>query len=171
MIVLSLKQWHKFFSYRKFFIITISCPLCLRELSGSSNPTKSLPHTWMQKCFIMKENSKVDILMSTVTKCNLSRLPEGFYTWKENIFMAAKKSLLKFAIVFASSSFVPRIKERLIFLTASDDFKSMMQTIKDSRLLSTTQQINPESLVHLSHSRTNKSPNFSKKENVIDLIS
>ena len=116
-----------------------------------------------KKCFIMKENSKVDILMSTVTKCNLSRLPEGFYTWKENIFMAAKKSLLKFAIVFASSSFVPRIKERLIFLTASDDFKSMMQTIKDSRLLSTTQQINPESLVHSSHSRTNKSPKFSKK--------
>ena len=45
----------------------------------------------------------------------------------------------------------PYKKKRLIFLAASDDFKSMMQTIKYSRLASTTQQINSKSLVHLSH--------------------
>ena len=42
-------------------------------------------------------------------------------------------------------------KGKVNFSTASDDFKSMMQTIKYSRLGSTTQQINSKSLVHLSH--------------------
>ena len=50
-----LEQWQKFFSYQKVFIITISCPLCLRELSGSSNPTKSATHVNAKKFYNERE--------------------------------------------------------------------------------------------------------------------
>ena len=165
------KQWHKFFSYHKFFIITISCPLCLRELSGSSNPTKSLPHTWMQKMFYNEREYKSWYFDVNCDKMQFKPITRRLLYLKRKYFYGCQKVSFKICHCLCVVVICSPYKGKVNFLTASDDFKSMMQTIKDSRLLSTTQQINPESLVHLSHSRTNKSPNFSKKRNVIDLIS
>ena len=71
-------------------------------------------------------------VMSTVTKCNLS--VTGSYIWKKKIFLWLPKILLLLLSL--------RSCERLN-LTASNDFKSMMQTIKYSRSFKTTQQLIP----------------------------
>ena len=168
---LPLEQWQKFLSYQKVFIITISCPLCLRELSGSSNPTKSLPHTWMQKMFYNEREFRSWYFDVNCDKMQFKPITRRLLYLKRKYFYGCQKVSFKICHCLCVVVICSPYKGKVNFLTASDDFKSMMQTIKDSRLPSTTQQINSESLVHLSHLRTNKSPKFSKKANVIDLIS